>query len=123
MLADGSNVEDIKEYDEQLRKLLQRVENDIARLSGFTGAARRDKIAAVSGLIEQCNLQYRSFRLELNELSKEEKRIYEAKLKDHRERIDGYINDLKWAKAEAPDGKSKFAHCLLVHFQFTHALS
>eukprot|EP00002_Diphylleia_rotans_P015402 TRINITY_DN2989_c0_g3_i2.p1 TRINITY_DN2989_c0_g3~~TRINITY_DN2989_c0_g3_i2.p1 ORF type:complete len:221 (-),score=73.31 TRINITY_DN2989_c0_g3_i2:290-952(-) len=95
-------MEDIKDYDEQLTRLLRKAEDLLEKLGSIVGPARKDRITEVTNILDQCTTQLKSFKLELSDIPKDERRIYEAKLKEHRDRMEKLQNDLRWAKSDNP---------------------
>eukprot|EP00004_Rigifila_ramosa_P008585 TRINITY_DN1983_c1_g1_i1.p1 TRINITY_DN1983_c1_g1~~TRINITY_DN1983_c1_g1_i1.p1 ORF type:complete len:232 (-),score=73.50 TRINITY_DN1983_c1_g1_i1:48-743(-) len=93
--------DDIDEYDKQLNKLLDDANKALEQVQKLKGVDRSEKLNLVADLLERANLAYRSFKVEMVELSKEDKKVYDLKLKDHKARIDKGQADLKWAKQES----------------------
>jgi len=92
--------EDIDEYDKQLIKYLDDVAKGLEACQKLKGNDRNEKLTQMNDLLERANLALRSFKVELIELPKEEKKKYEAKMQEHKARIDKGYADVKWAKQE-----------------------
>jgi SNARE protein len=69
-------------------------------LAKLKGEKREEKVRFLQGRIKHMRVIHRTYKVELRELSKEEKKPYEQKYHEHEETITRLVQDLDWAKAD-----------------------
>jgi SNARE protein len=69
-------------------------------LAKLKGEKREEKVKFLQGRLKHMRVVHRTYKVELRELSKEEKKPYEQKYHEHEETITRLTQDLDWAKAD-----------------------
>jgi len=88
--------EELQDYDQELEKLCAEIEKGIANLAKEKD--RATKISYLQGRLTRAKQVFRSFKVEMRDLSKAEAEPFQRKAKEHNDRINKLINDLNWAQ-------------------------
>eukprot|EP01108_Squamamoeba_japonica_P005222 TRINITY_DN4102_c0_g1_i1.p1 TRINITY_DN4102_c0_g1~~TRINITY_DN4102_c0_g1_i1.p1 ORF type:complete len:244 (-),score=113.17 TRINITY_DN4102_c0_g1_i1:24-755(-) len=98
-------MEELDDYTQDLQNLETEIRNGTKQLAKLKGDKREEKIKFLQGRIKRMRVVHRTYKVELRELSKEEKKPYEQKYHEHEETITRLVQDLDWAKADGDRGE------------------
>lgn len=96
--------EEIGDFDEELTDLVAEIEKGIDGLRKLNGAARVERVNALSGRMQRARQVLQSFKVEMRELPREQVAAYDMKAKEHHATLQRLNGDLQWAKSEAERG-------------------
>lgn len=88
------------QYDQDLAALEAEIRKGTKLLAKLKGDKREEKVKYLQGRLKHMRVVHRTYKVELRELSKEEKKPYEQKYHEHEETITRLVADLDWAKAD-----------------------
>jgi len=92
--------EELDDYDADLESLEAEIRKGTKALAKLKGDKREEKIKFLTGRIKHMRVIHRTYKVELRELDKDEKKPYEQKYHEHEETITRLVQDLDWAKAD-----------------------
>jgi SNARE protein len=92
--------EELDDYDQDLAALEEEIRKGTKALAKLKGEKREEKVKFLQGRIKHMRVIHRTYKVELRELSKEDKKPYEQKYHEHEETITRLVQDLDWAKAD-----------------------
>mmetsp|Transcript_12212 Transcript_12212/g.16874 ORF Transcript_12212/g.16874 Transcript_12212/m.16874 type:complete len:224 (-) Transcript_12212:675-1346(-) len=88
--------EELQDFDEELERLCAEIKKGIDALPKMKPQDRQSKVTYLEGRINRAKQVFRSFKVELRDLSKAEGAAYHKKAKEYNETINKLIQDLNW---------------------------